>query len=189
MMRASHSSYWSLSGGWRASISLSQRLELGLATARKVAAHQSVEIVLERADLVGRPFLGQGGEGVRRGAGAVIVEGRGVAPERNVDGERDLLDRAHAVEPMRADVARQIKELLGREVGGGDALEDLLVGRVGRLGRASVLADQGLDRRPIDDPSTQRGGLRADGQDRKALASPTTGRRRIAGKLVGMHPA
>jgi hypothetical protein len=50
-----------------------------------------------------------------------------------------------------AKVARQIEELLGREVGGGNALEDLLVGRIGRLGRAPVLADQRLDRRPADD--------------------------------------
>jgi hypothetical protein len=110
-----------------------------------------VEIVLERADLVGRPFLGQGGEGVRRGAGAVIVEGRGVAPQRDVDGERNLLDRAHAVEPMGAEVARQIEEFDGGEVGGRDALEDLLVGRIGRLGRTPVLADQRLDRRAVDD--------------------------------------
>ena len=39
--------------------------EFGLASARQVAAHQRVEIVLERADLVGRPFPGQSGEGVR----------------------------------------------------------------------------------------------------------------------------
>ena len=127
------------------------RHELGLAPARQIAAHQRVEIILERADLVGRPFLGQSGEGVGRGAGAVIVEGRGVAPERDVDGERDLLDRAHAIEPMGAQIARQIEQLLGREVGGRDPLEDLLVGRIGRLGRAPVLADQRLDRRPVDD--------------------------------------
>jgi hypothetical protein len=52
---------------------------------------------------------------------------------------------------MGAHVARQIEKLLGREVGGGDAFEDLLVGRVGRLGRAPVLADQRLDRRRVDD--------------------------------------
>jgi hypothetical protein len=51
---------------------------------------------------------------------------------------------------MGAEVARQIEELDGGEVGRGDALEDLLVGRIGRLGRAPVLADQRLDRRPID---------------------------------------
>jgi hypothetical protein len=38
---------------------------------------------------------------------------------------------------MGAEVARQIEELDGGEVGGGDALEDLLVGRVGRLARRS----------------------------------------------------
>jgi hypothetical protein len=105
---------------------------------------------VEGADLVGRPFLGQRGEGVGRGARAVIVEGRGVAPQRDVDGQRDLLDRAHAIEPMSAQVARQIEELDGGEVSGRDALEDLLVGRIGRLGRAAVLADQRLDRRSID---------------------------------------
>ena len=52
---------------------------------------------------------------------------------------------------MGAEVARQIEELDGGEVGGGDALEDLLVGGIGRLGRAPVLADQRLDRRPVDD--------------------------------------
>ena len=52
---------------------------------------------------------------------------------------------------MGAKVARQIEELLSREVGGGDALEDLLIGGIRRLGRAPVLADQRLDRRPIDD--------------------------------------
>jgi hypothetical protein len=52
---------------------------------------------------------------------------------------------------MRAHVARQIEELLGREVGGWDPFEDLLVGRIGRLGRASVLADQRLDCRSVDD--------------------------------------
>ena len=119
--------------------------------AREVAAHQRVEIILERADLVGGPLLRQGGEGVGRGAGAVIVEGRCVAPERDIDGERDLLDRAHAVEPMGAQVARQIEKLVGREVGGGDALEDLLIGGVGRFRRAAVLADQRLDRRAVDD--------------------------------------
>jgi hypothetical protein len=118
-MRASHSSYWSLSGGLAGLDQLEVgRHELGLPPARQIAAHQSV-IVLERADLIGRPFLGQGGEGVRRGAGAVIVEGRGVAPQRDVDGQRDLLDRAHAIEPMSAEVVRDVDELLSREVRGG----------------------------------------------------------------------
>jgi hypothetical protein len=45
---------------------------------------------------------------------------------------------------------RTQEELLGREVGGGDAFEDLLIGRVRRLGRAPVLADQRLDRRPVE---------------------------------------
>jgi len=52
---------------------------------------------------------------------------------------------------MGAHVARQIEELFGGEVGGWDPFEDLLVGGIGRLGRAPVLADQRLDRRPVDD--------------------------------------
>ncbi len=64
-----------------------------------------------------------------------MVEGRGVAPQRDVDGERDLLDRAHAVEPVRAHVARQIEQFVGGEVGRRHAVQDLLVGGVGRVGR------------------------------------------------------
>jgi hypothetical protein len=45
---------------------------------------------------------------------------------------------------MGAHVARQIEKLVGREVGGRDALEDLLVGRIGRLRCAPVLAISGL---------------------------------------------
>jgi hypothetical protein len=52
---------------------------------------------------------------------------------------------------MGAQVARQIEQLEGGEVGGRDALEDLLVSGIGRLGRTPVLADQRLDRRPVDD--------------------------------------
>ena len=52
---------------------------------------------------------------------------------------------------MRTHVARQIEEFLDGEVGGGDPFQDPLIGRVGRLGRASVLADERLDRRPVDD--------------------------------------
>ena len=125
--------------------------ELGHPPSRQVAAHQRVEIILERADLVGGPFLGQGGEGVGLGAGAVIVERRRVAPQRDIDGERDLLDRAHPVEPVGAKVAREIEKLVGREVGCGDPLEDLLIRGVWRFRRAPVLADQRLDRRPVDD--------------------------------------
>jgi hypothetical protein len=66
--------------------------ELGLSPPRQIAAHPRVEIVLERADLVGRPFPGQGGEGVGRRARLVIVERGGVASERDIDGEGDLLE-------------------------------------------------------------------------------------------------
>jgi hypothetical protein len=66
---------------------------------------------------------------------------------------------------MGAKVAWQIEELFGGEVGGGDALEDLLVGRIGRLGRAPVLADQRLDRRAVDDVERiERAALRSYGR-------------------------
>jgi hypothetical protein len=45
---------------------------------------------------------------------------------------------------MGARIAGQIEELLGREVGGWDPLEDLLVGRIGRPRCAPVLAISGL---------------------------------------------
>ena len=48
-------------------------------------------------------------------------------------------------------VARQIEEFVGREVGRRHAVQHLLIGGIGRLGRAPVLADQRLDRRPVDD--------------------------------------
>ena len=125
--------------------------ELGHAPARQIAAHQRVEIILKRPDLVGGPLLGECRERVGRGAELVIVEGRDVAPDRDVDGERDLLDRAHAVEHMDARVARQIEEFVGREVGRRHAVQHLLIGGVGRLRRAAVLADQRLDGRSVDD--------------------------------------
>ena len=51
---------------------------------------------------------------------------------------------------MRADVARQVEKLVGGEIGRRHAVQHLLIGRVGRLGRAPVLADQRLDRRAVD---------------------------------------
>jgi hypothetical protein len=50
---------------------------------------------------------------------------------------------------MGAEVARQIEELDGGEVGRGDALEDLLVGWIGRLGRPPVLVSAKLQRLTI----------------------------------------
>ena len=52
---------------------------------------------------------------------------------------------------MGADVARQVQKLVGGEIRRRHAVQHLLIGGVGRVGRAAVLADQGLDRRPIDD--------------------------------------
>jgi hypothetical protein len=45
---------------------------------------------------------------------------------------------------MGAEVARQIEEFFGGEVGGGDALENLLISGIGRLGRAPVLVSAKL---------------------------------------------
>ena len=87
MMRASHSSYMSLSGGWRASMSLKSA---------------GMNLVMRR-----------------RARLPLISASCGVAPERN--GERNLLDRAHAVEPMRAHIARQIEKFVGGVVGRGNA--------------------------------------------------------------------
>ncbi len=87
-------------------------MNLGLPPARQIAAHQRVEIILERTDLVDRPFLRQGGESVGGRAVAVIVERRRLAPQRDVDGQRDLLDRREAVELVGAQVARQVDEFI-----------------------------------------------------------------------------
>ena len=59
-------------------------------------------------------------------------------------------DRAHAVKPVRPDVARQIEKLVGGEIGRRHAMQDLLIGRIRRFRRAPVLSDQRLDRRPVD---------------------------------------
>jgi len=90
-------------------------------------------------------------EGVGDGARVVIFEGAGLAPERDVDRERDLLDRTIATEPVRAQVARQVEELRVGEVGGGRPVEDLLIGGVRGQRWRAVLADERLDRRPVDD--------------------------------------
>jgi hypothetical protein len=102
---------------------------------------------VELADLVDRPFLRQGREGVGSGARAVIVDRRRLVTKPDDDGQRDLLDRREAVELVGADVPRQVEQLVGGEVGGGDAVKDLLIGGIGRLGRAAVLADQRRDGR------------------------------------------
>jgi len=70
-----------------------------------------------------------------------MVERRRVPSQRDVDRQRDLLDRAHAVEPMGAAIARQIEQFFGRKVRRRDAVQHLLIGGVRRLRRAAVLAD------------------------------------------------
>ena len=104
----------------------------------EIAAHKSVEIVLELPDPIERPFLRQGRGGVRRRADAVIIERRGVAPEREVDAEGHLLDRAHAIEPVRARIARKIEPFVGGKIGVGTPREE---------GRAVAGARSPADRR------------------------------------------
>jgi hypothetical protein len=106
--------------------------------------------MLQPHGLAGRAvdFAGEGRGGNREGvaddAGEPFVIG---VLQRDVDGERDLLDRAHAVALVGAHVARQVEKLVGGEVGRRHAVERLLIGRVGRLRRAPILGDQGLDGR------------------------------------------
>ena len=52
---------------------------------------------------------------------------------------------------MGAHVARQIEQFVGGEIGGGDAMQHLLIGGIGRFRRRAVFGDQGLDCRPVDD--------------------------------------
>jgi transposase len=102
----------------------------------------SIEIVLELSYLIDGPILRQLGEGIRDRAGVVVVERRLLAPERDIDRQRDLLDRREAVESMRARVARQIEKFVGTEIRRRHAVWRLLVGGIGRVRRAAVLADQ-----------------------------------------------
>ncbi len=52
---------------------------------------------------------------------------------------------------MDARVAREVQQFVARKIGGGNAVQDLLIGGVRRLGGAPVLADERGDRRPVDD--------------------------------------
>ena len=64
---------------------------------------------------------------------------------------------------MRAHVARQIEQFVGGEIGGGNAVQDLLIGRIRRLGRAPVFADQRRDRSAVDDvEAVERAAARSD---------------------------
>jgi hypothetical protein len=113
---ASHLSYISFSGGWRLSVSLkSAGMKLDLAATHCLASRaeclhspESVEIIPELPYLIDGPILRQRGEGIRDRAGVVVIERRLLAPQSDVDRQRDLLDRGEAVEPMRAHIARQI---------------------------------------------------------------------------------
>ncbi len=58
---------------------------------------------------------------------------------------------------MGADVARQVEELVGRKIRRRNTVEHLLKGWIGGLGRPTVLADQRLDRRAVDDVERMKG--------------------------------
>ena len=47
---------------------------------------------------------------------------------------------------MRAQVARQIQQLVGGKIGRREAMQDLLVGGVGRLGRAPIVPSRVAER-------------------------------------------
>src|SRR5271169_2470761 len=106
--------------------------------AAETTGQQRVEIILKPFYLIDRPLLRERREAIGNGAGAVVVERRHVSAQRDVDGERDLLDQAHGVAPVRTDVARQVEQFVRRKIRGGDAVQDLLVGGVGR---AAVFSD------------------------------------------------
>ncbi len=75
------------------------RHEVDHAPPRQIAGHQRVEIVLKRLYLIDRPFLRQRREGIRYGARVVAIERRLLAPQRDVDRQRDLLDGRKCVNP------------------------------------------------------------------------------------------
>jgi hypothetical protein len=52
---------------------------------------------------------------------------------------------------VSAHIARQVEQFVAGEIGGRNAVQHLLIGRIRRFWRAPVLADQRLDRRAVDD--------------------------------------
>jgi hypothetical protein len=60
-----------------------------------------------------------------------------LAAKGDVHRHHHLLDRAIAIDPVGADVARQIEQLVRAIIHRRQALQDLLIGGIGRYGRSS----------------------------------------------------
>ena len=127
-----------------------------------VAAQDAVPVVLELLHLLSRPVGGGLGDGVRHAAVGEVGQLPEHAADADVHRDDDLLDRAVAIDHVVPHVAGRVDQVVHREVGGGQALQDLLVGRGRRLGRAATLIQQPLDRGAVD-------GL--EGQDLAALGA------------------
>jgi hypothetical protein len=69
------------------------RHEFQHAPAAGIAGHQRVEIILELADLIDAPFLRQSGEGIGDRSGAIIIERRRIAPQRDIDPAAERCER------------------------------------------------------------------------------------------------
>ena len=78
-----------------------------------------VEIILSLPYLIDRPFLRQRGEGIGNRPGVVIIQRRVLAPQRDIDRQRNLLDRREAIKPMRTHVALQIQQFVAAKIGFG----------------------------------------------------------------------
>ncbi len=115
------------------------------------------------------------------------------APQRDVDGQCNLFDRREAIEPVRAHVARQIEQLVGRETDRWLAVQHRLISRIGRHRRATVLGDQRLDRGAVDHVAQiERAGPLMCGQRPVDSVAPNFGSRSLAiaiRTLVSAFPA
>ena len=102
------------------------------AAARGVTGQSAVKPILELADLIGGPLLGNLRHSFRNVAFGIVIQQVELAAKTNVDGKDDLLDGREAEELVRAQITRPVNELVGVEVDGRQPFENLLVGHVRR---------------------------------------------------------
>ena len=119
-----------------------------------VPRQDGIEDVLEFLDLGRLPTRGTADQHLGDRAFGVVLEERGLTPDRDVDGDEDLFDRAVAVDFMHPGVPGRIDQLIRGVIHGGHALQDLLVSGVRRHRRAAGHIQHALDRGAVDEVET-----------------------------------
>ena len=122
--------------------------ELGMAALGRVAFHEAIPILLELANLLGRPVFGHADQRLGHVAFGVVLQLVHLAAQRDVHRRDDLLHRAVAVDAVHAPVAHTVDQLVAGEVSRHHALEHLLIGRAFN-GCAAILTDHALDGRAV----------------------------------------